>query len=155
MRLNVSSMSSTLGIDKSWARVIQGKPISPWLNYGKYMIEITLPWPVRELNPNVKVHWAQKSKAAKAYKEACFYLTKEAITNGFTLPDSEKLSLWLDFYPPDKRARDDDNCLSSFKSGRDGVADALGINDKRFVSHPRLMDTIGGMIKMRITDASK
>ena len=32
--------------------------------------------------------------------------------------------LWVDFYPPDKRRRDDDNVIAAFKAGRDGLADA-------------------------------
>jgi hypothetical protein len=38
----------------------------------------------------------------------------------------------ITFYPPDHRHRDDDNMVGSFKSYRDGIADALGVNDRRF-----------------------
>lgn len=62
-----------------------------------------------------------------------------------------RLHLWLDFYPPDRRHRDDDNLVASFKAGRDGVALALGIDDRRFICHPMVMDEIGGYIKVRIT----
>jgi crossover junction endodeoxyribonuclease RusA len=115
------------------------------------MNEITLPWPPSALSPNARVHWSKKSKAAKLYREACFNLTKQAIASGFTIPKSEKLSLWIDFYPPDRRKRDDDNCISSFKSGRDGLAQALGIDDSKFRSHPYIEERIGGFIKVRIT----
>ena len=59
--------------------------------------------------------------------------------------------VWIDFYPPDRRHRDDDNMISAFKAGRDGVADALGINDKRFRIHPYVKTEIGGMIKLTFT----
>lgn len=114
------------------------------------MIELVLPWPPRVLNPNNRSHWRVKSKAAAEYKNVCWALTKEARWDHALLPDG-KLHLWLDFYPPDKRHYDDDNVAASFKSGRDGLALALGIDDKRFVSHPHLIETIGGMVKVRLT----
>jgi crossover junction endodeoxyribonuclease RusA len=108
------------------------------------------------------VHWAVKSKAAKAYKQACFVLAKEA---RLTLPELRKVSivealsimkppqyhLWAMFYPPDKRLRDDDNVFASFKNGRDGLALALGIDDRHFISRLFLHTEIGGMVKVKIT----
>jgi crossover junction endodeoxyribonuclease RusA len=32
----------------------------------------------------------------------------------------------------DKRHRDADNCLAAAKAGLDGMADALGVNDRHF-----------------------
>ena len=61
------------------------------------------------------------------------------------------LHLWIDFYPPDRRHRDDDNLTAAFKAGRDGIADALKVNDKRFRSHPYVKDVTGGLVKVRIT----
>jgi len=66
-------------------------------------------------------------------------------------PDSPRIALWLDVYPPDRRARDDDNIIASFKAGRDGLALALGIDDKRVVLRPFVKDQIGGFIKVRLT----
>ena len=34
---------------------------------------------------------------------------------------------------PDKRHRDADNAISSLKAHFDGIAEALGVNDKRFL----------------------
>ena len=108
-----------------------------------------LPWPPKELSPNARVHWAKKSKAAKAYRLQCGFMTKAA---KIIVPDIEgRLHLWITFYPPDKRHRDDDNMIASFKSGRDGIADALGINDCRFITHPFVSDDIGNFIKVEIT----
>lgn len=112
-------------------------------------IEVTLPWMPKDLSPNARVHWSKKSKAAKAYRAACSALCKEA---KLIAPATEgRLHLWLDFYPPDHRSRDDDNLIASFKSGRDGIADALGIDDKRFICHPWVKLEIGGMVKVRVT----
>lgn len=113
------------------------------------MIEVTLPWPPRALSPNARTHWRKKAPITKAYKHACWALVKEA---RIVAPVSAgRLHLWLDFYPPDRRARDDDNMIASFKAGRDGIALALGIDDKRFVTHPFVSDEIGGFVKVRIT----
>lgn len=45
-----------------------------------------------------------------------------------------RVLLVLEFVPPDRRERDDDNLVACFKAGRDGIADALGINDNRFTT---------------------
>ena len=113
------------------------------------MSEIVLPWPPRQLSPNARVHWSTRAKWAKAYRADCWALAKKA---GVTAPATDgRLHLWIDFYPPDRRHRDDDNMIAAFKSGRDGIADALGIDDKRFICHPYVKDQIGGMVKVRIT----
>jgi len=111
--------------------------------------EVTLPWHPKGLSPNARLHWAAKAKQAKAYRLACFALCIEA---KLTKPETEgRLHLWIDFYPPDRRHRDDDNMIAAFKAGRDGIADALGIDDKRFVCHPYVKDQVGGMVKVRVT----
>ena len=68
------------------------------------------------------------------------------------LPEG-RLHLWITFYPPTKRLPDDDNMLSRFKPWRDGIADAMGIDDKRFVSHPFVSDEVrkGGAVRVRLT----
>ena len=38
----------------------------------------------------------------------------------------------LTFVPPDRRRRDLDNLLASMKSGLDGLADAMGIDDSHW-----------------------
>jgi crossover junction endodeoxyribonuclease RusA len=112
-------------------------------------MKLHLPWPPQELSPNKRVHWGKKSKAAKAYRLQCGLMTKAA---KLIIPEIEgKLYLWLTFYPPDKRRRDDDNMIASFKSGRDGIADALGIDDSRFITRPWVHTETGGYIKVSIT----
>lgn len=113
---------------------------------------VTLPWPPKELSPNARTHWRAKAPITKAYKNACWALCKEAglLIKPYST-EGGRLHLWLDFYPPDRRARDDDNMVASFKAGRDGIALALGIDDARFVCHPFVSDQIGGYIKARIT----
>ena len=114
------------------------------------MTELILPWPPKALSPNQRTHWRKKAPISAAYKQACWALAKEA---GLVVPDAPKIALWLDFVPPDRRARDDDNLIASFKAGRDGLALALGIDDKRFRTFPYLRDDqIGGFVRVRITE---
>ena len=95
---------------------------------------------------------AASIEAKKAARESAAWAAKAAWP-AIDLPAEGRLHLWLDFYPPDRRQRDDDGLLSSMKAARDGIADALGINDSRFVSHPYIKDEVrkGGMVEIRIT----
>ena len=112
------------------------------------MSDLILPWPPAECSPNARVHWSKKSRAAKAYRSACHLLAKQA---GIKAPEGEALLL-LEFVPPDRRRRDDDNLLAMFKAGRDGLADALGIDDNVFATQIRVSkETIkGGAVRVRI-----
>ena len=90
-------------------------------------MNITFPWPPKVLNPNSRSHWAVKAKAVKQYRDSCVWIAKGV---HMLRPDGPAI-LSLTFCPPDKRRRDDDNCISSFKAGRDGIAEALGIDDSQ------------------------
>lgn len=111
-------------------------------------MELTLPWPPAACSPNARVHWSKKSKAAKTYRAACHLLAKQA---RMIAPTGEAL-LMLEFVPPDRRRRDDDNLLAMFKAGRDGLADALGVDDNIFATQIRVSkETIkGGAVRVRI-----
>lgn len=93
-------------------------------------MKVILPWPPKELSPNARVHWSKRSKAAKAYRHACRMLFMQA---GITAPEG-KVTLSLEFVPPTRHAMDDDNLIARFKAGRDGIADAIGIDDKHFIT---------------------
>jgi len=106
---------------------------------------LVLPWPPKELSPNARVHRLVKAKAAKAYRHACRALTKEAKL----VPAG--MHLKITFVPPTRQPRDLDNCLASIKSGLDGVADALGLNDRAF--RPITIDmaeNVGGMVVIEL-----
>lgn len=112
------------------------------------MIELIFPWPPKDLNPNARVHWRVKAKAQKAYRQACQVLTFQAKAK---VDWDGPIHAWIDFIPPDRRHRDDDNAYASFKAGRDGMCHALGINDNRIKSHPQLLDGPGGVVKVRLS----
>ena len=114
------------------------------------MSEIILPWPPIVLSPNKKAHWRKKAPAAKAYRGTCFITCKLAALKIPTF--SDKLHLWVDFHPPRAGKRDADNALSSIKSGIDGIADYLGVDDSNYVFHPWVKEKIaGGCVKIRFT----
>ena len=85
-----------------------------------------LPYPPAVLNPNRKVHWGKKHKAFQAYKADCYMLAKQ---------HPRRMEFSVDFYPPDKRKRDIDNAIASFKAGMDGMAQAWGVDDSQFKPH--------------------
>ncbi len=112
--------------------------------------EVNLPWPPKILSPNARAHWAVKNRAVKLYRDNCAWLTKAA---GVRVDWDGFVHVWITFCPPDRRHRDDDNCIGAFKHGRDGMAQALGIDDKRFRIHPFLSDEVvkGGAVKVRLS----
>lgn len=109
--------------------------------------KLVLPWPPKALSPNARGHWATRSRAAKKYRSTCKLLT---LLHGARAPEG-RVKLSLVFCPPDARRRDDDNCVAAFKSGRDGLADALGIDDSRFVTTFEMGEPVkGGVVIARI-----
>lgn len=112
------------------------------------IVNLILPWPPKELSPNARTYWRKRAPIARSYREACYVLAKQS---GVVIDWTGDIHAWIDFYPPDKRQRDDDNMIAAFKSGRDGLADALGVNDRRFRIHPYVKSEVGGMVKVRFT----
>jgi|ERR1700759_1000283 len=113
---------------------------------------VTLGWPCKELSPNGRYHWAVVSKAKAAYRNACWALAiaEGAKQFGSEWPEGEKRNFHMDFYPPNRRAIDDSNTAYRMKSGIDGVADALGVDDRYFRTSYELHDQIGGYVKVTI-----
>lgn len=108
--------------------------------------QVTLPWPHKELSPNARVHWAKKARITKAYRELCFYMAKDKkLKPGHIMK--------MTFHPPDNRRRDDDNMIASFKAGRDGVADAVGVDDAQFkLQFERGYVKTGGAVVVEIVE---
>lgn len=98
---------------------------------------IELPWPDKRLSPNARLHWRPKADAKEIARNVGKTLTWAALGVGVRevrarFAKDGPIPLTITFYPPDNRHRDDDNMVGSFKSYRDGIADALGVNDRRF-----------------------
>jgi crossover junction endodeoxyribonuclease RusA len=100
------------------------------------MLRIELPFPPAELFPNRKngKHWASVAGAkTKAWGDA-YTLAHQAVNKhrGEWYPLTGDIPVSITFCPPDKRLRDDDNCLAACKAQIDGVATALTVNDRQF-----------------------
>ncbi len=120
-------------------------------------VELVLPWPSKDLSPNGRVHWSKKAKATKHARQTAVVLAYEAGWRALQLP-AGKLHLWVSFHQaPGKALPDDDNMLGRFKPYRDGIAEVLGIDDKRFISHPLVSSERhpGGQVVVRITGGSE
>lgn len=85
---------------------------------------IRFPWPPKELSPNARKDRRAISGLRKRYRTACAW---EARLKGAMAEDQSVLA--ITFCPPDKRRRDLDNMLASFKAGIDGITDATGVDD--------------------------
>ena len=118
------------------------------------MRDLILPWPSRDLHPNSRGHWSKRARAAKAARSETFHDAYSAGWRDAPLPDGP-LHVWIEGYPADKRRRDADGLLSSLKPALDGIADCLGVDDRRVVPQPRVMDEVrkGGEVVVRITGA--
>lgn len=113
-------------------------------------LTLTLPWPPADLSPNSRGHWSKLARAKKAYRAACAWTAKE---QGAKRIDAERLHLTITFVPPNRRAHDLDNCLARMKSGLDGLADVLGVDDKHWTLTISKADTVGGMVRVEVRRA--
>ena|SRR6478609_7478741 len=100
-------------------------------------LTIALPWPDRRLSPNARLHWRPKAALTAKARADAHLLALEAA--GYALGSIRAdlagdlpIELTITFYPPDRRHRDDDGMIGGFKAYRDGIADALHVNDRRF-----------------------
>jgi hypothetical protein len=99
---------------------------------------ITLDIPVRtvsEANRASSEHWRMRHKRAKHQRRTAAWVTR--VPAHGLLDRGMRLEVRLTRISP--RPLDDDNLASSMKHVRDGVADALGINDR----DPRVTWTYG------------
>lgn len=120
------------------------------------MIAINLPWPSRSLHPNARPHYMAKAKAAKAARQTAHKTVWEAGIRA-TDPDlPERLKVTAIFFPPNNHAHDLDGCLSAMKSAFDGIADAFGIDDSKWVfGAPRKEEVVkGGLVRVEIEEAA-
>jgi crossover junction endodeoxyribonuclease RusA len=88
-------------------------------------MRLVLPFPPRELSPNARLSWRVKARYTKKYRHDCGWLGK-------TVKKPPHFKLIATFHEPDNHHRDEDNYYSAFKAGRDGLADAWGVDDNIF-----------------------
>lgn len=117
-------------------------------------LTVKLPWPPKEVFPNYKRshHWRAVYKHEKAYRTSCAWEAKLALS-GAKIGLSGEIKIKVSFYPPDRRKRDDDGIIGAFKNGRDGLADALGVDDNRFrASYEFGEPTKGGAVVVTVKE---
>ncbi len=94
---------------------------------------MTLPWPDKLLSPNARANHFARSRKAKAARSLAWGLTLEAAgASPAWAVNGVRLS-WQ-FCPPSHRRYDTDNLIAQHKAAQDGIADALGVDDSRFIS---------------------
>ena len=113
-------------------------------------LNLILPWPPAGLSPNARGHWSKLAKAKKEYRAACAWT---AIEQGVHRIDAKRLHLTITFVPPNRRAHDLDNCLARMKSGLDGLADVLGVDDKAWSLTISKADEVGGLVRVEVRHA--
>lgn len=119
------------------------------------MAEIVLPWPSKLLSPNARIHWARKAAVVKQTRRDAWLLTCHAFGRSLSLRGSNRVAVSMTFCPPDKRRRDRDNLIASMKAATDGIADALGVDDSRFVCTYAMGNVVkGGGVLVSVAEAS-
>jgi crossover junction endodeoxyribonuclease RusA len=130
-------------------------PAGAWdgMNKTPNAIMVTLPWPNKVLSPNSRAHWAVRSNAVGKARHNAFCLVLEQI--GRREVEWPRPHLSWEFCPPSRRRYDVDNLIAQHKAAQDGIADALGIDDSRFVSTYQLGSPVkGGAVHVTIRKAA-
>lgn len=111
---------------------------------------IDLPWPARILSPNARPHWRPKASATAAARQLAYIYTRDFV--GHTKPRWPAANVEMTFCPPDRRRRDVDNLIASTKAHRDGIADALGTDDSKFITSYRMGSPVkGGLVRVTLS----
>ena len=102
------------------------------------ILAVELSWPSADLSPNGRLNHFAHHRAKKLYKNAAWGFTKAMMgplgiaAGSFVGP----IKITYTFHPAIDRARDDDNFAARMKSARDGIALAIGVDDKLFTQQP-------------------
>ena len=112
-------------------------------------ITFELEYPDPKLSPNARTHFRPKAVATAAARAQARIM---AINAGAGRIDKDRIQVRVDFYPATRRRRDEDNVIGAFKAYRDGIADAIGIDDSeiefRYKLHKEPVK--GGLTRVRI-----
>lgn len=112
-----------------------------------------LPWPPSVLSPNARTHWANLAKAKKKYRRECALI---ATQQGARKINAQHLDVEFVFHPPSKRRIDLDNCIARMKSGIDGIADVIGVDDSKWRMSFELAESErGGRVRITITEKTE
>ena len=111
-------------------------------------IQFALPWPAKKLHSNApQGHWGGKHRAtAKARLEA------QIMAGSAGVGHWPQAAILIEYYPPSLKG-DPQNVPSSLKAYIDGIADAMGCDDRGFkVDFPRVFAGTkkGGEVVFRV-----
>lgn len=90
---------------------------------------IVLPFPSSELSGHQSGRWRHKARIVATHRSWAFHATREARES---VPAEGDIPIKFKFVPPDRRG-DRTNFPNRLKPYIDGIAEALGINDRRFL----------------------
>lgn len=108
---------------------------------------IELPWPPATLSGHNNGQWRTKAKPVADHRAWATMATKAA---KIEVPAQGDIPIRIDFFPPDNRS-DRVNFANRMKPYFDGIADALAINDSRFLPSYHFHAPIkGGKVVVRL-----
>lgn len=112
---------------------------------------VELPWPDDALSPNGRAHPMKKHRVFQSAKNDAYWVTRSVIPTRFE-HDGSRLKLTIAAYPKTSRRPDDDNTIGACKAYRDGIAQALGIDDGLFDQQPIIWRDVhkGGWITIEV-----
>lgn len=90
---------------------------------------IELPFPPAALSGHNTGHWRAKADLVRKHRQWAF---TAALAAKWTAPGLGDIPIHFRFVPPDRRS-DRMNFANRLKPYADGIADALGVNDSRFL----------------------
>lgn len=95
------------------------------------LFHVDLPFPPADLSGHAKGHWRGRAGVTKKYREWALTASKSC---RYVPPATGDIEVFVIFTPPDRRG-DRINFPNRMKPYFDGIADALGVNDSRFLPH--------------------
>lgn len=93
---------------------------------------IELPFPDKILWPNGRGHHMAKHRAFQKHKQWAYIESRAVFGHKGGTPVTTPVDWSVTFYPKTRNAVDDDNARASLKAYQDGLAMALGVDDKLF-----------------------
>ncbi|WP_212611889.1 hypothetical protein [Sphingomonas baiyangensis] len=94
------------------------------------MISIELPWPSSDLSGHQDGRWRRKAGIVAKHRQWARHAMLAA--GAGTIAGDADIRVHATFYPPDRRT-DRVNMPNRLKPYWDGIADALKVNDRRFL----------------------
>jgi crossover junction endodeoxyribonuclease RusA len=121
---------------------------------GGAVVIVTLPWPHKDLSPNARVHFYTLAHQKKIARICAHYAAIAAGAKRRAFP--ERPAVTITFHPPKQGVvADDDNMKASFKAARDGIADAIGVDDgKWIVAYATGLRVKGGQVVVTVEQAA-